>query len=225
MTHTTAARAGIARAGIALAGALLLALTGCTAAAEPEPTAEALPQHTDAELATIFDDIQFVPAEFTSTEEMLGSVYPGLTATDASCLAPFGVGWDADDTLTDAGLAYGTSADRSMTSVVASTGDADTASALVASAEDALERCADGSELFALQGTPVQTTVEQTEPTITGTDEAVGWTVTGDVGGAPFTLVGITTRVGGDVVALVGWDPSTNTSYVPQATQLFVDAL
>ena len=28
-----------------------------------------------------------------------------------------------------------------------------------------------------------------------------------------------------DVVALVGWDPSTNTSYVPQATQLFVDAL
>ena len=31
--------------------------------------------------------------------------------------------------------------------------------------------------------------------------------------------------VSSDVVALVGWDPSTNTSYVPQATQLFVDAL
>ncbi|QHC60266.1 hypothetical protein [Rathayibacter sp. VKM Ac-2760] len=211
--------------GLALAGALLLALTGCTAAAEPEPTAEALPKHTDAELATIFDGIQFVSGEFSTTDGMLGSVYPGLTASDASCLAPFGVGWDSDETLADAGLAYGTSADRSMTAVVTSTGDADTASALVASAEDALERCADGSELFALQGTPVQTTVEQTEPVLTGTDEAVGWTVTGDVGGAPFTLVGITTRVGGDVVALVGWDPSTNTTYVPQATQLFVDAL
>jgi hypothetical protein len=217
MTRTTTIRAGVA-----LAGALLLTLTGCTAP-EPEPTKEALPRHSDAELAAIFTDIQFVSGEFTSTDGMLGSVYPGLTAADASCLAPFGVGWDTDDAIS--GLAYGTSADRSMTSVVASTGDADAASALVADAEDALERCADGSDLFALQGTPVQTTVEQTEPELTGVDEAVGWTVTGDVGGSPFTLVGLTARVGGDAVALVGWDPSTNSTYVPQATQMFVDAL
>ena len=31
--------------------------------------------------------------------------------------------------------------------------------------------------------------------------------------------------VGGDAVALVGWDPTTNTSYVPRATQLVVDGL
>ncbi|MWV47918.1 hypothetical protein GRS96_01355 [Rathayibacter sp. VKM Ac-2803] len=219
MTRTTTTRAGAA-----LAGAMLLALTGCTAA-EPEPTSEALPQHTAAELTTIFDDIQFVPDQYASTAAMLESIYPGLTVSDASCLAPFGAGWDTDDTLGDSAVTYGTSTDRSMTSVVASTGDADTASALVGDAEDALERCADGSELFAMQGVPVQTTVEQTQPTLTGTDDALGWTVTGDVGGAPFTLVGITARVGGDVIALVGWDPSTNASYVPQATQLFVDAL
>ncbi|SMH50254.1 hypothetical protein SAMN06295885_3495 [Rathayibacter oskolensis] len=223
MTRTTA-RAGVARAGTALVGTMLLALAGCTAA-EPEPTAAPLPQKSAEELTTVFDDIQFVPGEFDTTTEMLGSIYPGLTASDVSCLAPFGVGWDTDDTLADPVLEWGTSTDRSMTAVVASTGTADAASSLVAGAEDALESCADGSDLFEMQGVPVQTTVEQTEPELTGTDEALGWRVTGDVGGSPFTLAGITARAGGDVVAIVGWDPSTNESYVPQATQLFLDAL
>ncbi|MBO0985484.1 hypothetical protein [Rathayibacter sp. SD072] len=218
MTRTTTA-------GAWAAAALLLALTGCTGGGEPEATSEAVPQLSEDELSAVLTGIQFVPDQYDGTQEMLDSIYPGLTATDASCLAPFGLGWDEDETLDDSEVEFGTSNDRSMTSVVASTGDADVASSLVADAEDALERCADGSDLFALQGEPVQTTVEQTEPALTGTDDAVGWTVTGDVGGSPFTLVGITARVGGNVVALVGWDPATNESYVPQATQMFVDEL
>lgn len=218
-------RTATTRAGVALGAALLLTLTGCTGGGEPEPTKEALPKHTSQEIGAIFTGIKFAPAQFGSTGELLGSVYPGLTASDATCLAPFGVGWDQEETLGDAGIEYGTSADRSMTAVVTSTGDADLASSLVADAEDALERCAEGSDLFALQGMPVTTSVAQTEPALTGTDEAVGWTVKGVVGTAPFTLVGITARVGGDAIALVGWDPATNASYVPRATQLFVDAL
>jgi hypothetical protein len=64
-----------------------------------------------------------------------------------------------------------------------------------------------------------------TDVALTGTDEAIGWDVTGTVGGQSFTLVGITARVGGNVLALVGWDPATNTANVPLAAQMFVDEL
>jgi hypothetical protein len=198
-------------------------------AASATPTASsssgtsAAAAHTDAELTSVFQRIQFKPGEFTSTDAMLDSVYPGLTVSDASCLAPFGVGWEKSD---DAGaVAFGTSNDRSMTAVVASTGDSAAATTLVGDARDALSRCADGTALFSMQGKPVETTVETTKPTLTGTDEALGWRVRGTVGGNPFTLVGLTARVGGDVVALVGWDPASNTTNVPLATQMFVDAL
>lgn len=179
--------------------------------------------HTDAELTSVFQRIQFKPAEFSSTDAMLDSVYPGLTVPDASCLAPFGVGWEKSD---DAGaVVFGTSNDRSMTAVVASTGDSAAATTLVGDARDALSRCADGTALFSMQGKPVETTVETTKPTLTGTDEALGWRVRGTVGGNPFTLVGLTARVDGDVVALVGWDQASNTTNVPLATQMFVNAL
>lgn len=198
-------------------------------AASATPTASAssgtstTTAHTDAELTRVFERIQFKPAEFSSTDAMLDSVYPGLTVSDASCLAPFGVGWEESD---DAGaVAFGTSNDRSMTAVVASTGDSAAATTLVGDARDALSRCADGTALFSMQGKPVETTVETTKPTLTGTDGALGWRVRGTVGGNPFTLVGLTARVGGDVVALVGWDPASNTTNVPLATQMFVDAL
>ncbi|PYY47536.1 hypothetical protein [Curtobacterium sp. MCBD17_023] len=179
--------------------------------------------HTEAELTGVFQRIQFRPAEFTTTDAMLDSVYPGLTVSDASCLAPFGVGWDTSD---DAGtVVFGTSNDRSMTAVVASTGETAAATDLVEDARSALTRCADGSALFSMQGKPIETTVETAEPSLTGTDEAIGWRVRGTVGGNAFTLVGHTARVGGDVVALVGWDPTSNTTNVPLATQMFVDAL
>jgi hypothetical protein len=222
------------------AAALVLLLTGCTGGAGDEPaatpaatttatptataTADASsPTLSDAELASVFTGIQFVPDEFDTTDQLLDSVYPGLTASDPSCLSPFGVGWDG--AAPDGALEFGTSNDRSMTAVVASTGDADTASDLVADASDALTRCADGTALFAMQGMPVQTSVQTTEPTLTGTDESLGWRVTGTVGGGSFTLVGLTARVGGDVVAVVGWDPASNATNVPLATQMFVDAL
>jgi hypothetical protein len=222
------------------AAALVLLLTGCSGGAGDEPTTTpsattaASPSATatadassaalsDAELASVFTGIQFVPDEFDTTDQLLDSVYPGLTVSDPSCLAPFGVGWD--DAAPDGALEFGTSNDRSMTTVVASTGDDDAASALVAEASDALTRCADGTALFTMKGQPVQTTVETTEPTLTGTDESLGWRVTGTVGGGSFTLVGLTARVGGDAVAVVGWDPSSNATNVPLATQMFVDAL
>ena len=220
-----------------LAAAALLTLAGCSApesestvrpepsaSAEPTETAEALPLLTKADLADIFTGIQFVPDEYTSTSELIDSIYPGLTATDPACLTPFGVGWDDDPALADSALEFGTSNDRSMTAVVSSTGDADVASDLLVEANDALTRCA-GSAIFEMQGAAIETSVEQFTPTITGTDETLGWRVNGDVGGADFTLVGLTARVGGNVVALVGWDPSTNESYVPQATQMLVDEL
>jgi hypothetical protein len=88
-----------------------------------------------------------------------------------------------------------------------------------------LTRCAEGTGLFVKQGMEVQTTVAQGDVALTGTDEAIGWDVTGTVGGQSFTLVGITARVGGNVLALVGWDPATNTANVPLAAQMFVDEL
>jgi hypothetical protein len=230
---------------IAAAGVLLISLVGCSSgdneSATPSPTASSTPSATATptptataaaadsldtdELAAIFTGIQFLPGQYTDTSELLDSVYPGLTTSDLSCLAPFGVGWDADATLTDATLEYGTSNDRSMTAVVSSTGDEAVATDLVAASQDALTRCAEGTGLFVMQGMEVQTTVTQGDVALTGTDEAIGWDVTGTVGGQSFTLVGITARVGGNVLALVGWDPRTNASNVPLATQMFVDEL
>lgn len=228
--------------GIAVTGVLLLALAGCasggseqadvaptpsataepTATPEPTETAEALPQLTDAELTSVFTGLQFVPDEYADTGAMVDSIYPGLTTSDVTCLTPFGLGWDADPA---AAVEFGTSNDRSMTAVISSTGDADTAAELVTASTDALERCASGTDLFEMQGMAVQTQVEQFDAGLTGTDEAVAFRVTGDVGGSPFALVGMTARVGGNVIALVGWDPETAEQYVPQATQMFVDEL
>jgi hypothetical protein len=232
---------------IAAAGVLFVSLVGCSsgddesdtpssaassaasATATPTPTATATADAAASldqdELAAIFTGIQFLPGQYTDTSELLDSVYPGLTTSDLSCLAPFGVGWDADSTLTDATLEFGTSNDRSMTAVLSSTGDEAVATDLVAASQDAATRCAEATGLFVMQGMEVQTTVVQGDVALTGTDEAIGWDVTGTVGGQSFTLVGITARVGGNVLALVGWDPRTNTSNVPLATQMFVDEL
>ena len=87
-------------------------------------------------------------------------------------------------------MEFGTSGDRSMTAVVASTGDSALASTLVADAADALVRCATGTDLFVMQGQPVQTEVEPFDTELTGADETVAFRVTGDVGGSAFTLVG-----------------------------------
>jgi hypothetical protein len=232
--------------GVGAAAILLLALTGCSGAgddtaaspsaaptltpevaetAEPTATATAAPQLADADLAVIFTELGFVPDEYDDTSAMIDSIYPGLVTSDATCLTPFGVGWESDAALAEAGSEFGTSGNRSMTAVISSTGDADVAAGLVADSVDALERCATGSSLFTMQGMAVETQVEQIETGITGTDEAVAFRVTGDVGGSPFSLVGMTARVGGNVLALVGWDPESSEQFVPQASQMFIDRL
>jgi hypothetical protein len=186
-------------------------------------TAAPSAQLTDEELAGVFTELQFVPAQYADAGELLDSIYPGLVASDLSCLTPFGVGWDVAQP--DAAQEFGASNDRSMTAVVSSVGDDELASELVSESADALSRCAQGSDLFTMQGQPVQTQVETLDAELTGADETVAFRVTGDVGGSAFTLVGMTARVGGNVVALVGWDPATNEAYVPAASQMFVDAL
>lgn len=224
---------------VGCAGLLVLALAGCASGgaeqtpAESKPTsmsnpesvstAEPSAQLTDEELAAVFTELQFVPAQYADAGELLDSIYPGLVASDLSCLTPFGVGWDAAQP--DAAQEFGASNDRSMTAVVSSVGDDELASELVSESADALSRCAQGSELFTMQGQPVQTQVETFDAELTGADETVAFRVTGDVGGSAFTLVGMTARVGGNVVALVGWDPATSEAYVPAASQMFVDAL
>ncbi|MEH3090038.1 MAG: hypothetical protein PGN24_10735 [Microbacterium arborescens] len=192
------------------------------ATGSPAPTADAAGAMSEADLEALFTGIQFRPGEYETTAEMLESIYPGLTVSDASCLAPFGAGWEATG---DATVEFGTSNDRSMTAVVASSADEAAAEALVAQAEDAIARCADGQELFAMQGMPVTTTVSPFDLAVSGADESRGWQVAGDVAGSPFTLVGATVRVGQNTLAIVGWDPATNADYVAQATQLFVDRL
>ncbi|KSW19084.1 hypothetical protein [Cellulomonas sp. B6] len=187
-----------------------------------EPAAPAVDALSDEDLTALFTRIQFPPGRYAGTTEMVQSVYPGLTVSDPACLAPFGLGWETQ--AGDAAVVYGTSNDRSMTAVVVSAADPQVAQGLLTGADDALGTCADTASI-AMGGTPVQVRLERTEPELTGTDETLGWTATGDLGGAPFTLVGITARVGGSVVALVGWDPATSADYVPQATQMFVDGL
>jgi hypothetical protein len=224
---------------VGFAGLLVLALAGCasgggdeaavaptrTSTPESSPTAIATPspQLTDAELAGVFTKLQFMPEQYASVGELLDSIYPGLVASDASCLTPFGVGWDT--AVPEAPLEFGASNDRSMTAVVGSLGDDELASEVVSESADAIARCAQGSDLFTMQGQAVQTQVETFEAELTGADESLAFRVTGDVGGSAFALVGMTARVGGNVVALVGWDPSTNETYVPIASQMFVDAL
>jgi hypothetical protein len=233
------------------AGALVLALAGCSAGdadeAESTPsaapsasasstpsasatptspaTAGAAPQLTDAELAAVFTKVDFIPDQYATTSELIDSIYPGLTASDPSCLAPFGVGWDTDAAADSTTVEFGSSIDRSITGVVASTGDEDAASALVAESAAALAKCADNPSIFSMQGMDIDTQVEEMTPEVTGADESLGWRVTGTVGGSPFTLVGITARVGGNAVAVVAWDPGTNEEYAPLATQMFVNNL
>lgn len=228
-------------AGLVAAALGLAALTGCTpagdqseaapsaapeaSAASPSPSASSPAAASGAldrgQLADLFSRIQFRPAQYDTIAAMLESIYPGLTVSDAACLAPFGAGWESAGDAVE----WGTSNDRSMTAVVASAPDDATAEGLVAQAEDAIARCADGQELFAMQGAPVTTTVEPFDLAVTGADDVQGWRVTGDVGGSPFALVGATVRTGQNVLALVGWDPETSADYVPQATQLFVDRI
>jgi len=230
-----AARSRSGLAGLAFAGVLALSLAGCAggetsstpdaaASATPDASAASEADHLSAEeLTALFDKLQFPPGEYDTSAELLSSIYPGLTVSDPSCLAPFGAGWESAVADDDTAAEMATSNDRSMTAVVVSSADPDQAATLFADAEDALATCADGSQSFELSGVPVDLQLETTPTTVTGTDEAVSWRATGEVAGSPFRLVGITAVHEGTAIALVGWDPATSEDYVPAATQMFID--
>lgn len=235
-TRTRSARSTLA--GLALTGVLALALAGCSGegtSASPDTAAPATPdapatseaatvEHLSSEeLTALFDKLQFPPGEYATSAELLSSIYPGLTVSDPSCLAPFGAGWESAATADDAAAEMATSNDRSMTAVVVSSADPEQARTLFADAEEALATCADGSQSFELSGFPIDLQLETIPTTVTDTDESVSWRATGEVAGAPFTLVGITAVHEGTAIALVGWDPATSADYVPAATQMFID--
>ena len=229
------ARRRSGRAGLAFAGVLALSLAGCAggetsatpdaaASATPDASAASEADHLSAEeLTALFDKLQFPPGQYDTSAELLSSIYPGLTVSDPSCLAPFGAGWESAVADDDAAAEMATSNDRSMTAVVVSSADPDQAATLFADAEDALATCAAGSQSFELSGVPVDLQLETTPTTVTGTDQAVSWRATGEVAGSPFRLVGITAVHEGTAIALVGWDPATSEDYVPAATQMFID--
>lgn len=225
--------------GLALTGVLGLALAGCaggetpatpdagaSATSDASTTSEtaATAEHLSSdELTALFDTLQFPPGEYATSAELLSSIYPGLTVSDPSCLAPFGAGWESAATADDAAAEMATSNDRSMTAVVVSSADPEQAQTLFADAEEALATCADGSQSFELSGLPIDLQLETIPASVTDTDESVSWRATGEVAGAPFTLVGITAVHEGTAIALVGWDPETSADYVPTATQMFID--
>jgi hypothetical protein len=232
-------RAGATSRAAAALGITALVLAGCTsqdAAPEAGATTGAPPDSAtatspapqgvaldDAMLDDMFTAIQFPPGKYGSTTALVESVYPGLAVADDACLAPLGLGWEQETATTGTAAEFGTSNDRSMTAVVVSSTAAGTAAGLLSQAEEALGACAGPTSTFTLAGAPVDLRLERTEPQLQGVDDALGWTATGEVGGAPFTLTGITAVVGGTAIALVGWDPATSATYVPAATQMFVD--
>jgi hypothetical protein len=151
-------------------------------------------------MAIVFDTIGFLPDVYSDSTAMLDSVSPGLTTSDASCLRSFGVGLESDPTLSKSVVEFGTDRDSSMSAVVVSTGDVAAATELMASTVETTNRCADGSEFFTVQGTPVNMNVDQREITLVGADDASLWFVEGTVGGTDFKLMGATARVGSDVL-------------------------
>jgi hypothetical protein len=211
---------------VGMTGFLVAGLVGCTGDATPEPPQTgAVPQLLASEMAIMFDTIGFQPDVFSDSVTLLDSVSPGLTTSDASCFKSFGVGLETDPTLSESVVEFATDRDSTMTAVVVSTGDVAGASKLMASTVETTDRCADGSGFFELQGTPVETTVDQRDITLVGVDEASLWFVEGTVGGTDFKLMGATARVGGDVLTLVGWNPVTHDAFLARATQSFVTAL
>lgn len=229
----------------ALTGLLVLAVAGCaspeeapapaettiapeTSAPSPSPIethkTTAGDAHTAAELAAVLDSSGFDSDAYPTTQAMLDGIYAGTTAKD-DCLKPFGIGWEDDPALADAAQAFGPSIDKSMTVTIASTGDPDAAADLVASLSETVATCGAMPDAYTFSGMSVALTVEEYDAGVTGADEAAGWKAAATIAGHELTMLGTVTRVGGDVIALVGWNPATNTEYVPMATQALVDAL
>lgn len=225
--------------------AALVALTACTnqATPSPSPSTEAPDASTPSatatptasastgtplssdELSTLLESVDFAPTTFETQDEMFSSIYPGVSASDAACLLPFGVGWEADPELAAAQTAFGPSIDRSMTAVLASSASVDDAEDIADRLESAVEDCLESGATFSVQGVPIDFTADDFDLELNGDDDSEAWRATGTVAGTSLTLVGSVARKGTTVIAIVGWDPDTNEEYVPQATQLILDRL
>lgn len=196
-----------------------------TTSTEPDPTPSGSPEQLSrAELADIFTGIQFVPGEYESAADLVDSVYPGLEARYDSCLLPFGIGWEKQSGLADAPTEFGPSNDRSMTAVVTSAGDDEAAAGLTRAIVKSVTHCGT-NEQYTLNGAPVKMSIEEIDTGLSGTSEDTGWQAEASIAGQEITLIGMTARVDGNVLAIIGWDPQSNTTNVPQAAQMFVDEL
>lgn len=194
-----------------------------TASPTPTPSAQESPQLDRDQLAAIFTSVQFRPGAYGTTSELIDSIYPGLSSSDPTCLAPFGADWE---TLAEgATLEFGASNDRTLTAVAASTADATDAAEVLAEVSSTIDACAASGATFTVQGSPVQVQVERVEPSIGAADDSLGWRATGALGGSSFSIVGSAALVDSTVVAVVGWSAPSNETNTPLATQYLVDGL
>ncbi len=246
----TASRISVTAA--ALLGAVLLA--GCSAPAADEsaapsvsPSSEASAQPapedtpaaeegvalTDEQLAAVFTDNDFTPDAYSSTEEMISDIYPGVTVSPA-CDALLGVGienladpsntQDFADSIKNGSVEFGASIDRSLTAVVASFSEDDASDIVAQIMDQAAQVCVqDPGVTYA--GTPIDATVELIDQEVAGADTVQGLRLTATVQGVQATVVGLYARAGSDLVTVVGWDPQTNEQNVPLAAKLFVEKL
>ncbi len=149
---------------------------------------------------------------------MFASIYPGVSAS-AECLSILGVG----ATAADVAAAFGPSIDRTLTAYVTSSDEAAAKkryAALVGAAASCIS-----SPGVTFRGEPVEVQVAQQTVTVAGADEAVQLTMSGTILSQPFSVIGIVSRGGGDVVLLAGWDPTTNATNVPLASRVMLEAL
>ena len=185
--------------------------------ASEEPPSDS-PQIGAKTLNEIFTSTQFDPEAFDTTEAMLASIYPGVTASPA-CLAVLGVSTTTGTSPnSSANVVFGPSIDRSMTAQISSfEADADEYFSRLSKSAD--ECIADPQVTF--QGQAVDVTVQRSEIHQT----AFSLQLAGQIMGNQVSVVGIVEQFDASVVAVAGWDPRSSSQTVPAATGMFVEKL
>lgn len=209
---------------IAAGTATVLALAACTSgtstqndgAAGTEAGAADSAESSSLQISTdtirqIFSSSDFDPDAFDSPDEMVDSIYPGVSASP-DCLAVLGIG--AEDP--GANIVFGPSIDRSLTAQISSF--ATPADDYYAMMSDHADACiADAQVTFS--GNPIDATVERREIH----DTAFELTLNAEISGSEVRVIANVEQLEENVVSVVGWDPSTNTANVPRATGMLIE--
>lgn len=219
---------------VAAPAAMALLLAGCTTGADDSdatpdaqsssaptsdapsssaPTTSESVQIDTETLHELFTSSGFDPEAFDTPEEMVDSIYPGVSAAP-DCLAVFGIG--AEDP--EANIAFGPSIDRTLTAQVSSF--AAPADAHYETMSDHADACV-GDPQLRFDGTSVDATVERQDID----DTSFELTVTATIQGSEVSVIANVEQVEQNVVSVVGWDPQTNEENVPAATSMLVEGV